>query len=71
MGHVSRKKVICVFLGLLFTGLACLCIGMALFLTHPAEKGGADQVLVVREGWTLVDTEGGCPGASRQKNNLQ
>ena len=53
MGHVSRKKVICVFLGLLFTGLACLCIGMALFLTHPAEKGGAEQVLVVREGWTL------------------
>ncbi|MBW1773196.1 MAG: hypothetical protein JRJ82_09925, partial [Deltaproteobacteria bacterium] len=52
MGHVSRKKVICVFLGLLFTGLACLCIGMALFLTHPAEKGGAEQVLVVREGWT-------------------
>lgn len=53
MGHVSRKKVICVFLGFLFTGLACLCIGMALFLTHPAEKGGADQVLVVKEGWTL------------------
>lgn len=53
MGQVSRKKVICAVLGFLFTVLACLCIGMALFLTYPAEKGGQNQVLVVKEGWTL------------------
>lgn len=53
MGHISRKKVICIAAGFLFTALACLCIGMALFLTHPAERGGQAQTLVVKEGWTL------------------
>ena len=58
MGPFSKKRVICAVAGLLLVALVVLVIGTALFLTRPAQKGGQEQVLVVKEGWSLRDVAG-------------
>lgn len=53
MVHVSKKRLILALVGLLLVALVIFVINTALFLTRPAQKGGQEQVLVVKEGWTL------------------
>ena len=49
----TGKRVIAMVVGLFFLAAVFLSLGLGLFLVSPAEKGGKDQVVVVKEGLSL------------------
>jgi UPF0755 protein len=51
----SRKRVIIISVGLLFLVTVLLFVGLGLFVITPAEKGGKEQVVVVKEGLSLKE----------------
>lgn len=55
MFNSSRKKVAIIFFGLCFLIIVFLVMGLGLFYLSPAEKGGADQVIIVKEGLSLTE----------------
>ncbi|MEE9612044.1 MAG: endolytic transglycosylase MltG, partial [Desulfatiglandales bacterium] len=55
MFNSSRKRVVIIFFGLCFLIMVFLVMGLGLFFLSPAKKGGADQVIVVKEGLSLAE----------------
>jgi len=55
MFTISRKRIAVVLTGFCFLVLAFLIMGFGLFFIRPAENGGADQIVVVREGMSLKE----------------
>jgi UPF0755 protein len=55
MSSSARKRLTVIFIGLIFLTVIFLFVGLGLFFLTPAEKGGADQVIVVQEGLSLKE----------------
>ncbi len=55
MFDFSGKRIAVVFICLSFLMMVFLLIGFGLFVLTPAEKGGAEQVIVVKEGLSLKE----------------
>lgn len=58
MTDITRTRLAFLSIGLLFLLAAFLSLGFGLFLISPAEKGGADQVFIVKEGSSLKEVAG-------------
>ena len=55
MSNFSRKRLILILAGLLFLVMVLLFVRLGLFLITPAQKGGNEQVVVVKEGLSLKE----------------
>ena len=53
MTNIHKKRTALIFTGLLSLLMAVLIVWFGLFFVRPAEKGGVDQVVLVREGMSL------------------
>ena len=53
MSDFSKKKAAVLFAGLFILIVAVLAIGFGLYLARPARVGGAEQVVILREGMSL------------------
>ena len=53
MFSIPRKRIFIILTGLFSLILVFLIMGFGLFFVRPAEKGGSDQVIIVREGMSL------------------
>jgi UPF0755 protein len=58
MMNLTRTRLIFVSIGLLFLVVVFFFLGFGLFVLSPADKGGADQVFIVKEGSSLNDVAG-------------
>jgi len=58
MATLTRTRLVLLSIGLLFLLAAFLSLGFGLFLMSPADKGGADQVFIVKEGSSLKEVAG-------------
>ncbi len=56
--RISRKKVAIISLGLLFLAALFLFAALGLFFITPAEKGGKNQLVIVKEGLSLKEVAG-------------
>jgi UPF0755 protein len=61
MSKMSIKRIAVIFAGLLSL-LLVIIMGFGLFLTKPAQKGGKDQVIIIREGMSLKEVAGSLKG---------
>jgi peptidoglycan lytic transglycosylase G len=52
---LTRTRLVLISIGLLFLLAAFLSLGFGLFLVSPADKGGSDQVFIVKEGSSLKE----------------
>jgi UPF0755 protein len=55
MFNISQKRIILIFLAIFFLAVVFVALRIGLFLINPAERGGADQVIVVKEGLSLQE----------------
>jgi UPF0755 protein len=55
MFNISHKRIILIFLAIFSLAVVIVALRIGLFLINPAEKGGADQVIVVEEGLSLLE----------------
>jgi UPF0755 protein len=53
MFNVYRKRIILIFLAVFFLAVIAVALRIGLFLITPAQEGGTDQVIVVKEGLSL------------------
>jgi UPF0755 protein len=53
--RISRKRVAIICVGLLFLAALFLCAALGLFFITPAEKGGKNQLVIVKEGLSLKE----------------
>jgi len=53
MSKISLQRIAVIFTGLLSLSMAVIIVSFGLFFIKPAEKGGEDQVIIVREGMSL------------------
>ena len=53
MSKISGQRIAVIFTGLLSLSMAVIIVSFGLFFIKPAEKGGEDQVIIVREGMSL------------------
>ena len=51
MSDFSKKKAAVLFACIFIIIMAVLIIGFGLFLMRPAKSGGAEQVVILREGF--------------------
>ena len=58
MVNITRTRLVFISIGLFFLVGVFLSLGFGLFLVSPADKGGADQVFVVKEGTALKEVAG-------------
>jgi len=58
MPKLSRERVAVILTGLLFISMAAIIVGFGLFFIKPAEKGGTEQIVTVREGVSLKEVAG-------------
>lgn len=58
MANITRARLVLISIGLFFLVLVFLSLGFGLFLVSPADKGGADQVFIVKEGSSLKEVAG-------------
>jgi UPF0755 protein len=58
MANITRTRLVLISIGLFFLVVAFLSLGFGLFLVSPADKGGADQVFIVKEGSSLKEVAG-------------
>ncbi len=56
--HFSRNRIILFAVGLSFLIVVFLFVGFGYYLMSPAQKGGQDQLFLVREGSTLNEVAG-------------
>ena len=56
--HLSRKKVAIISLVLLFLAALILCAASGLFFIRPADEGGKNELVIVREGLSLKEVAG-------------
>ena len=54
----SRKRVAIISLGLLFLAALILCAASGLFFITPADEGGKNQLVIIREGLSLKEVAG-------------
>jgi UPF0755 protein len=62
MPKLSRERIAVILTGLLFISMAAIIVGFGLFFIKPAEKGGTDQIVTVREGVSLKEVAGSLEG---------
>jgi UPF0755 protein len=55
MTDITRTRLVFISIGLFFLVVVFLSLGFAFFLMSPADKGGADQVFMVKEGSSLKE----------------
>jgi len=55
MASITRTRVVFISIGLFFLVVVFLSLGFGLFLVSPADKGGSDQVFIVKEGSSLKE----------------
>ena len=55
MLRFTRKRVVLLFIVLVFLGLVLITLVFGLFFVSPAAKDGADQIVVIPEGLSLND----------------
>ncbi len=55
---LTRTRLVFISIGLFFLGVVFFSLGFGLFLVSPADKGGADQVFIVKEGSSLKEVAG-------------
>ena len=55
MASITRTRVVFISIGLIFLIVVFLSLGFGLFLVSPADKGGSDQVFIVKEGSSLKE----------------
>ncbi|NTV33752.1 MAG: endolytic transglycosylase MltG [Deltaproteobacteria bacterium] len=58
MTDITRTRLVFISIGLFFLVVVFLSLGFAFFLMSPADKGGADQVFIVKEGSSLKEVAG-------------
>ena len=58
MATITRTRLVFISVGLFFLVVVFLSLGFGLFLVSPADKGGADQVFIVKEGSSLKEVAG-------------
>jgi len=58
MATITRARLVFICFGLFFLVVVFLSLGFGLFLLSPADKGGADQVFIVKEGSSLKEVAG-------------
>jgi UPF0755 protein len=58
MVNITRTRLVFISIGLFFLVVVFLSLGFAFFLASPADKGGADQVFIVKEGSSLKEVAG-------------
>ncbi len=58
MTDITRTRLVFISIGLFFLVVVFLSLGFAFFLMSPADKGGADQVFMVKEGSSLKEVAG-------------
>lgn len=56
--RISRKRMAIICVGLLFLAALFLCAALGLFFITPAEEGGENQLVIVREGLSLKEVAG-------------
>jgi UPF0755 protein len=56
--RISRKRVAIICVGLLFLAALFLCAALGLFFITPAETGGKNQLVIVKEGLSLKEVAG-------------
>jgi UPF0755 protein len=52
---LTRTRLVFISIGLFFLIVVFLSLGFGLFLVSPADKGGSDQVFIVKEGASLKE----------------
>lgn len=55
MANITRTRLVFISIGLFFLIVVFLSLGFGLFLVSPADKGGSDQVFIVKEGSSLKE----------------
>ena len=55
MFEISLKRIIIIFAGIFSLIMVVLALGLGLFFITPAEEGGSDQVIVLKEGMSLKE----------------
>ena len=55
MASITRTRVVFISIGLFFLVVVFLSLGFGLLLVSPADKGGSDQVFIVKEGSSLKE----------------
>ncbi|HYQ59435.1 MAG TPA: endolytic transglycosylase MltG [Desulfatiglandales bacterium] len=55
---ITRTRLILISIGLFFLSVVFLSLGFGLFLVSPADKGGAEQVFIVKERSSLKEVAG-------------
>lgn len=58
MSKIYRERIVVIFTGLLTLLMVVIIVGFGLFFIKPAQKGGTDQVIIVREGMSLKEVAG-------------
>ena len=58
MANITRTRLVFISIGLFFLIVVFLSFGFGLFLVSPADKGGSDQVFIVKEGASLKEVAG-------------
>lgn len=58
MVNITRTRLVFISIGLFFLVVVFFSLGFGLFLMSPADKGGADQVFIVKEGSSLKEVAG-------------
>jgi UPF0755 protein len=58
MANITRTRLVLISIGLFFLVVVFLSLGFGLFLVSPADKGGAEQVFIVKEGSSLKEVAG-------------
>ncbi len=58
MANITRTRLIFMSIGLFFLLVVFLFLGFGLFLVSPADKAGADQLIIVKDGSSLRDVAG-------------
>ncbi|MBS1238083.1 MAG: hypothetical protein H6R37_1327, partial [Deltaproteobacteria bacterium] len=58
MATITRTRLVFISIGLFFLVVVFLSLGFGLFLVSPVDKGGADQVFIVKEGSSLKEVAG-------------
>ncbi|MFC1867156.1 endolytic transglycosylase MltG [Thermodesulfobacteriota bacterium] len=55
MSEIFKKRTSVIITGLLSLVMIILIMGFGLFFVRPAEKGGAEQIIIVQEGMSLKE----------------
>jgi UPF0755 protein len=58
MANITRTRLVLISIGLLFLVVVFLSLGFGLFLVSPADKEGAEQVFIVKEGASVKEVAG-------------